>query len=670
MNAYEYGMDNFRFKYQPIPNVIVFNDKHIFSDDYETDESEQITPLSSIQGEFIYAEVFQTADNIYALYEPIRSESVLYVEDYLLPNNYLTDLGNNNFVIGAEGTYQIYGLDSKFYIKYENPNSLDEVLITGSSSPKVPSLKQFLNTENKLSELLENKDLKLFFFFSTDGNKLNKAYNAIEETLSNEVIFFIENDGFRGSTSIVRVYTGSNISFETVLPTNAIAHLAERFGVVANVSEIESRIKSVFKNHLEFVKEQKEGSVFQWLTDIIDVPITVNNAILYGVGYVVKELGDAISTEFVFDDKRWNYYNENGDRAKDFSPVLQGFDVLLDHLDAKEKENTKKEDTFEVFIKAIEAKVNKFFSVSSEDNSFSKLFKKHFGFIKTLLGKLRELYVVFKETFTSKNTFIFGNALLIGIINSLVKAVGGILSLIGAILKYPYETRREDKERRSKNKVSTSLSSVLEVFEELTQTFGKLFSLKNLEALFNGFVQMGALALTIFSNPEQVLSLNRAFTVAVADKSVDAAKYLSARVDNIGYGLGFAVGFLIEEVITGIATGGAKTIGTALKLSAESFQQLFKLGKAGIKTIGKAPVSLVDGLIALFKYLRKLNVKKLIDGFIAWFVKLFKTANQLLEEAYKKVFSPSTRSKFKRFGLGPTKYDEVTEAFTFCPIKT
>jgi hypothetical protein len=288
MNTYEYGIDNFRFKYQPIPNVIVFNDKHIFSDDYETDEEDQIIPVNAVQGEFIYAEVFKTADNIYALYEPIRAESALYVEDYLLPNDYLNDLGDNNSVIGADGTYQVYGFNNTFYVKYENPNSLDEVLITGNSSPKVPSLKQFLNTENKLNELLENEDLKLFFFFSTDGNKLNNAYNAIEETLPNEVIFFIENDGFRGSTSIVRVYTGSNISFETVLPTNAIAHLAERFGVVANVSEIESRIKSVFKNHLEFVKEQKDGGVFQWLTDIIDVPIAVNSAILYGVGYVVK----------------------------------------------------------------------------------------------------------------------------------------------------------------------------------------------------------------------------------------------------------------------------------------------------------------------------------------------------------------------------------------------
>jgi len=666
MNAYKYGMDNFSFKYQPIPNLVVFNDKNTFVDDYETDEDEQRIPLDAVQTQFIYAEASLNENNSYELYDPIRTENAFYVEDYLLPNNYLTDLGDDNLVIGADGNYQVYGFNSKFYVKYSNPNIGNEVVVTGNSNPNFPSLRYFLNTDIKLQELLDHKDLKLFFFFSKDGNKLNKAYNAIEDTLPNDIIFFIENDGFRGPTSIVRVYIGKNISFETVLPTKAIAHLAERFGVVANASEIESRIKTVFKNHLEFVKEQKDQGVFYWTNKLIEAPLVINNAILYGVGYAVKELGDAISTEFVFDDKRWKYYNENGDRAKDFSPLLPGFDTVLKVLDSDEKDSPKQGDTFEVFITALETKVNSFFNSASDDNNFKTLFKKHFGFINTLITKLKELYAVFKDTFTAKNTLIFGNALFIGIVNSLVKAIGGILSLVGAILKYPYETRREDEERKSKNKVSTSLSSVLEVFEEFMQTLGKLFTVKNMVALFSGFTQMSALALTTFSNPEQVLSLNRAFTVAVADKSVDAAKYLSARVDNIGYGLGFAVGFLIEEVITAIATGGAKTIGAALKLTAESFEQLFKLGKAGVKTIGKAPVSLVDGLIALFKYLRKLNIKKLIDDFIAWFIKLFKTTKQLALETFNKLFNSRERLYFNKLGFGPTGFKD--DILTLCPL--
>lgn len=665
MNAYEYGMDHFGFKYQPIPNAIIFNDKYIFADDFETDENGQQIPVDALQTAYIFAEAYVLSDGTYKLYEPIRTISELYVEEYLIPNNYLVDLGDNNEVDNAVGTYQVYQFGDTFYVKYDNPNALDEVIVTGK--PGKPKL--FPLSDVKLSELMENKDLKLFFFFSDDGEKLNRAYNAITKTLPDEIIFFIEKDGFNGISSVVRVYTGSNITDPKKLPSSAIAHLAKAMGVDANVYKIQNRIDEVFKMHLEFVKEQKEQGVAYWVSEILGVPLAVNNAILFGIGYILKELGDGISTELVFDDKRWNYYNDNGDRAKDFSPVLPGFEGLLGDLEDAEKDSFNKADTFEVIITALEAKVSTFFNSAPDDTNFNKLFKKHFGFINTLIAKLKELYEVFKETFTLKNGLIFGNALLIGIVNSLIKAIGGILSLVGAILKYPYEVRKENKERKAQNKVDTTFSSIMEVLEEFTQTVGKLFTLKNLEKLFNGFVQMGALVFTTFSNPEQLLSLSRAFTVTVADKTVDAAKYLSARVDNIGYGLGFAIGFIVEEVITAIATGGAKTVGTALKLTVESFEQLLKLGGRGLKAIGKAPKSFVETLIALFRYLQKLNVQKLMDDLIALMVSLFKTTKQLAVEAFEKIFNPNQRNRIERAGLTPTKVDEFGNV-TLCPVKT
>ncbi len=656
MNAYEYGMDHFGFKYQPIPNAIIFNDKYIFADDFETDENGQQIPVDALQTAYIFAEAYVLSDGTYKLYEPIRTISELYVEEYLIPNNYLVDLGDNNEVDNAVGTYQVYQFGDTFYVKYDNPNALDEVIVTG----KLGKPKLFPLSDVKLSELMENKDLKLFFFFSDDGEKLNRAYNAITKTLPDEIIFFIEKDGFNGISSVVRVYTGSNITDAVKLPSSAIAHLAKAMGVDANVYKIQNRIDEVFKMHLEFVKEQKEQGVAYWVSEILGVPLAVNNAILFGIGYILKELGDGISTELTFDDKRWKYYNDNGDQAKDFSPVLPGFEGLLGDLEDAEKDSFNKADTFEVIITALEAKVSTFFNSAPDDTNFNKLFKKHFGFINTLIGKLKELYEVFKETFTLKNGLIFGNALLIGIVNSLIKAIGGILSLAGSILKYPYEVRKENKERKAQNKVDTTFSSIMEVLEEFTQTLGKLFTLKNLESLFNGFVQMGALVLTTFSNPEQLLSLNRAFTLAVAEKTVDAAKYLSARVDNIGYGLGFAIGFIIEEVITAIATGGAKTVGTALKLTVESFEQLLKLGGRGLKAIGKAPRSFVETLIALFRYLGKLDVQKLMDDLIALVVSLFKTTKQLAEEVLDNLFPKRTKNRryLDETGYNATKVDD------------
>jgi len=380
-------------------------------------------------------------------------------------------------------------------------------------------------------------------------------------------------------------------------------------------------------------------------------------------------LGDGISTTFVFDDNRWKYYNENGDKAKDFSPIFPGFETFLEKVDAIEKDSSNKGSTFEMVIAGLENKIDAFFNNTSEDSNFKNFLKKHFSFINTLISKLKELYVTFTETFTHKNGFIFANALFIGIVNSLIKAIGGILSLVGAILKYPYESREADEELKRQFKKSTTLSSAMEVVEEFMQTLDKLFTKKNIETLFDGFLKMNDLVLTTFSNPEQLLSLNRAFALAVADKTVDAAKYLSVRVDNIGYGLGFAIGFIVEEVITAIATGGAKTVSTALQLTAKSFEELLKLGGRGLKTIGKAPKSFVEKIIILFKALRRLDVQKHIDDLIDLVVKLFKTTKELAVKAFEKLFTKQQQNRMlNRAKLQPTSVDDLG-VITFCPIK-
>jgi len=664
MNAYEYGIDHFNFKYQPMPNVIIFNDNDVFVDDFGTSENGQQLPVSTIPTEYIYAEAYVLNDGTYKLYEPIRRIATPYVEDYLIPNNYLTDLGDNNEVDNAVGAYQVYKFENTFYVKYEYPGIQDGTVITG----KPGSLKLFALSDVKLAKLMES-NIKFFLFFSEEGEKLNKAYHAITETLPDEIIFFIEKDGFGNRNSVVRVSTGSDITSKRALPAKDVAYLAESLGVDASINDIEKQLKEVFKMHLEFVKKEKERGVAYWISEILETPQVINETILFGIGSILKDLGDGISTTFVFDDKRWKYYNENGAKAKDFSPIFPGFETLLKKVDDSEKANSDKGDTFEMVIAGLENKIDTFFNDTSEDSNFKNLLKKHFGFINTLISKLKELYATFKETFTHKNGLIFGNALFIGIVNSLVKAIGGILSLVGAILKYPYESREAAEELKRQFKKSTSLSSAMEVIEEFMQTLDKLFTKKNMETLFDGFVQMGQLALTTFSNPEQLLSLNRAFTLTVADKTVDAAKYLSVRIDHIGYGLGFAIGFIIEEVITAIATGGAKTVGTALKLTATSFEELLKLGGRGVKTLGKAPKSFVETIIKLFRSLRRLDVQKHMDDLIALMVSLFKTTKQLAVKAFENLFTKQQQNRMRiKAKLEPTSVDDLG-VITFCPIK-
>jgi hypothetical protein len=665
MNAFEYGLGNFENKYQPKPNIVVFNDEITFVDDYETNEEEQnIVPID-IPDTYIYAKAYPFGDNKYKLYNPITAESSNYVEQYLIPNGYFTDLGNDNQVVNAEGTYQVYEYDNSYYVKYLNPiYDLDEVVIEAKNT----NLKIIAFTDEKFKELIANPDLKLIFFFSSQGQKLINAYDTINQIKPNEVIFFIEKDDSYNVSSVSFVLSGSNINSSSKLPIMAIAHLANHFNVGADVLDIAAKTRKIFDKHLDAKASQNDKGILYYLGKAAKAPLVINNYILYGIGVALEVIGDGISNDLTFDEKRWKYYDDNGEKSKVFSPILPGFESLLNHLE-KQDEKSKAfntTDSLEVVLQALDVKMDLFFN-SPTENEFKQFFKDKFGFISTIINKIKTLYISFKEIFTLKNTLIYGNALLIGIVNSLIKAIGGIISLAGNILQAPYNLSKKDPDRERLAKESTSLISAMELFEELGETCIKLFSVKNLKALFNGFVDMAKEAYTTFSNPNAIISTSKAFTLAAANKANEAVEYLSTRVDSIGYGMGFVIGFIVEEVITGILTGGAKTIASALKLSADSFVQLFKLGKSAIKGVAKSPVSLVEGLIALFRYLRKLDIKKVIENFIEWFKKLFTTAKQLAEEVFNKLFNPRNQKRINDAGFVPTRVNG--DMVILCPIK-
>ena len=128
MNAYQYGINHFSFKYQPMPNVIAFNDNNVFVDDFGTDENGQLLSTDPIPTGRIYGEAYVLSDDTYKLYEPIRRLSTSYVEEYLIPNNYLTDEGDNKEVDNAVGTYQVYKFENTFYVKYQDPSIPDRSL--------------------------------------------------------------------------------------------------------------------------------------------------------------------------------------------------------------------------------------------------------------------------------------------------------------------------------------------------------------------------------------------------------------------------------------------------------------------------------------------------------------------------------------------------------------
>ena len=173
---------------------------------------------------------------------------------------------------------------------------------------------------------------------------------------------------------------------------------------------------------------------------------------------------------------------------------------------------------------------------------------------------------------------------------------------------------------------------------------------------FLGVLKAGKKVLSAVANPGELLS-----------KIADGVTYVATKTDRIGYGIGFAVGFVIEEIITALATGGAKTVGQAFKLTIDGFTKLLSTGKKAARIIIDTPSRFILAFGELFQQLKKLDVGKLMDEFIAWVEQLIKTAGQLAEEAFERLFTnPIARKRMRKAGYVPTSVNG--DIITFCPI--
>ncbi|OED44521.1 hypothetical protein AB832_01930 [Flavobacteriaceae bacterium (ex Bugula neritina AB1)] len=177
---------------------------------------------------------------------------------------------------------------------------------------------------------------------------------------------------------------------------------------------------------------------------------------------------------------------------------------------------------------------------------------------------------------------------MVGLLNSLVDIIKGIFDLIGLICKIVVGLNNA-QEQAAKTPASM-FSLFVELFENALETTFKLFTIKNIKAFFKFMLLLFVKFLT--SPP-------------------------SISLDKLGYGVGYLIGFIVEEVVFAILTGGAKTIGTALKLAAESYKSLFQ----GIyKVTNKTIKFTIDGILTIIRTIQE-KLKKfpqLLDDLRKW----------------------------------------------------
>lgn len=647
MNAYEYGLKYFNVKYQPESNCVVFNDKFTIKGEKESDNQS-----SYVSSPITYEQVSKIGEKKFKYLANPKRFNATIANDYLLPNGYLIKTEGNTIEEEPNGMYEVYEYNKEYYVQKKSPylQLLDEVVIERDKlKKKIVSPKFFALAGKKLREILGAKDVSLVFFFTEEGAVLEDAYAKIKDVAANEILFFLEKESDFNPVSVIKVKTGAGISERTKMPYTAISELANFFGVSASSEKIEE----AFATYFSAVKDEDLNGVSMVLYEIGDFLLQVTSEALKGLlGDPLVIIGEWLPTVLKCEPNRWQYYDKEGKVNKKFAPFIPGFKDFLDG-DAKEQQ-VKETNQIDANVSLLRAKLNE--AVKKVPNAdFRKFLFQKLSFAYDLLDAFEELYESVKKLFTSKNLFIFFNALLIGLWNSIVEAVSGILVLVGQIINIPAYLLKEDR-----MSFSQSIAIGRELLESGIEAFLDLLTIKNIQALFNGVLELSTSLLKVLSDPQSLVS-----------KLSDGVNYVSTKVDRIGYGVGYVVGFIVEEVLTAIATGGAKTVAEAFRLTMKSFTEALDAIRNVPKLVAKKAASMTHTLVALFKKLRSLDIPKLIEEFVSWVQKIIKTSKQLAEEAFESFFGNSKGGRLDKQYLRKRKYKPTAihnNIMTLCPI--
>jgi len=683
MYAYEYGLRNYNKKYHPIPNLVIFNDEIIIEDDSDNDSEKQIIKKSEILGtpdhnptfdEYAYFEVERRYEGNYKLLEGKVGLDKGIAEEYMIPNGYLKDLGNNNTIQDYnDDGFQVYEYKNRYFAKivtleflefafpgYTAVNAmklykrfnLEQVTVVAKPNKKNKLKKKiFALSDRFLSELQNNPDVSVIFFFSNDGAKIDNTHITVDKIRPNEIVFFLEkSDSYNIFGSVARVLTGSNIKSAKVFPTKAITKMAK----LLNVNTNEEEIQAIAKEHIEKKQTKDEWGILYFLGKVADIAIGV------GSWFVKKTFGDGLLfigeaiTSLKFAKHRWKYYDDEGNPDPKFSPIFPGLKSLIETLQVSKEEAEQQEASFQETKASILQGYNDFMDYIPHETLRNYL-KKKLSFIPKMLIKLSELYTKFINFIRVglASTLIYLNALFIGVLNSLIEAVGGIFSLVGMILSLPYYLHSAAKNEKKGSYVSL----VFELLENGIEGFVKLFSLKNLGAIINFAIEAADLAKTVFSKPETIVT-----------QFEKGASFVKTHIDNIGYIVGYIVGFVIEEVLIAMATLGTGNIVQALKVTADSLKKLLTAPARAARFSIKKAGDFIDSLVILFNKIKKFDLKKALDTLLEWIRKLVSTTKKLAQETFEKLFSKKAKKNMKAAKYEPTGINNGN--IQFCPIRT
>ncbi|OUS01596.1 hypothetical protein A9Q86_07420 [Flavobacteriales bacterium 33_180_T64] len=528
-----------------------------------------------------------------------------------------------------------YRIDGKLYLQANATIELQEVVITASGIPNgsTQEIEDTIAPEERIIPT-ERSDAFITVFVSSDGAKLERAYQQINNVKGSELVIFAEKDDSTNLFgSVFRVLSGNRIDNTSIYPKLELANIMRAY-----TSDPSLNMAALSDLISKYYEDLNSESIFLWLPRLGASFIKlVAGFTLQPIGELMYGIADEIDKGLRLDENSWKA-TIDGELNTKYDPILPGYGLLTNENNVEKWTNKINNKFIEPMSKPIKKLIRKL-----KNNKLTK----HFigNRLDGLLRFIEEIPNYLENVISSifdflKNAFEFFNALLVGIINSIVDLLKSVFEILGLICKGLYSLTELANDVA--NKTNSYLGLVLESFENLISLVASVFTLENLKAFINF-----QLFIIKTAGKLGVIAIQKAIQFFTEDGSKvepeTPEEESSLPYGAIGYYTGYIIGFVAQEVAIFMATAGVGTLAKGIQGAVKSYVELGKAIGRTVKATAKGVQRVVVESFTIESFLKAIQalnsfakqIPKHLKSLMAWMdellASLIKVANQLFK---------------------------------------
>ncbi|MFD2917084.1 hypothetical protein [Psychroserpens luteus] len=526
-----------------------------------------------------------------------------------------------------------YRIDGKLHLQVNATIELQEVVITasGASNGSTQEIEDTIAPEERIIPT-ERSDAFITVFVSSDGAKLERAYQQINNVKGSELVIFAEKDDSTNLFgSVFRVLSGNRIDSTSIYPKLELANIMRAY-----TSDPSLNMAALSDLISKYYEDLNNENIFLWLPRLGASFIkVVAGFTLQPIGEIMYDIADEIDKGLRLNENSWKA-TIDGELNTKYDPILPGYGLLTNESNVEKWTNKINNKFIDPMAKPIKKLIRKL-----KNNKLTK----HFigNRLDGLLRFIEEIPNYLEGVISSifeflKNAFEFFNALLVGIINSIVDLLKSVFEILGLICKGLYSLTELAEDVA--NKTNSYLGLVLESFENLISLVASVFTLENLKAFINFqlFIikTVGKLGVIAIQKAIQFFTEEGSKAEPEIPEEESSLPY-----DAIGYYTGYIIGFVAQEVAIFMATAGVGTLAKGIQGAVKSYVELGKaIGRTVKATANKAQRFVSFSIESFLKAIEALKgfakqIPKHLKSLMAWMDELLasltKAANQLFK---------------------------------------